>query len=296
MLHKLKEIKEGWKNVLFSDPKIEAIAVQRAELCAECPHSKMMEHSFMKFIETSKTIQMQNVMLYKCDQCGCPLSAKTRSLFSECPIKKWYPAMKANDAELKLEEMRAELCRLNQTLETSTGLEFRKVFREPINAMSALMSTLNNGQKHLTYKKDVTFYHRGVSKKSPAQAFVEAISSINTIEFEFNKIASTPAFTDSKNEFINIPPRCIELIKENLSEVHTLLSEAYQNFTDSSEESLEEPLNEANNLIEEVGPTDPSGHVDSSEQPGLEGLKQEDNEEDSVNEEGSINDEGKSEE
>lgn len=63
----LQEIVEGWKNVLFQDPEVEAEALRRATICSGCPFNEKN----------------------KCSKCGCPLVAKTRSMKSKCPDKRW---------------------------------------------------------------------------------------------------------------------------------------------------------------------------------------------------------------
>lgn len=64
---KFNEIVSGWKNVVFKTPEIEEMAHKRALICAACPHN------------------VDRV----CQECGCPLVAKTRSPESKCPMKKW---------------------------------------------------------------------------------------------------------------------------------------------------------------------------------------------------------------
>jgi len=64
---KVAEIFNGWKNVVFPNPHVEKIAKARVEICGECEHN------------------VRN----RCKQCGCPLVAKTRSMQSHCPLKKW---------------------------------------------------------------------------------------------------------------------------------------------------------------------------------------------------------------
>ncbi len=80
---KLERIAEGWKNVLFLSPTVEALAKGRAEICSKCPHA--VEDSWLeaigKILKTVKNI--------KCDQCNCPISAKTRSVNEKCPEGKW---------------------------------------------------------------------------------------------------------------------------------------------------------------------------------------------------------------
>ena len=65
--NKLKEIYQGWKNLVWKDPEIEKIAKERALICARCPFN------------------VDN----KCNKCGCYLPAKTRSINSKCPDGKW---------------------------------------------------------------------------------------------------------------------------------------------------------------------------------------------------------------
>lgn len=64
--NKLKQIKEGWKNLVFENPEVEKTATIKAEICAGCE---------------------KNIMNI-CTHCGCWISAKVRSK-SNCPQKKW---------------------------------------------------------------------------------------------------------------------------------------------------------------------------------------------------------------
>jgi len=68
-LDKFNAIVDGWKHVIFTDPKIEQMATQRAAICASCPSNNY------------------NI----CGECGCPLIAKVRSIkeTNDCPLKKW---------------------------------------------------------------------------------------------------------------------------------------------------------------------------------------------------------------
>tara|TARA_R100000951_G_scaffold66458_2_gene56199 strand:+ start:816 stop:1133 length:318 start_codon:yes stop_codon:yes gene_type:complete len=64
---KISEIFNGWKNVVFPNDEVERIAKVRAAVCAQCEYN----------------------VKSRCQKCGCPLVAKTRSLQSDCPLKKW---------------------------------------------------------------------------------------------------------------------------------------------------------------------------------------------------------------
>lgn len=64
---KFDEIKEGWKNYMFPNEKVEQIAKKRASICSDCDQNGFGV----------------------CKACGCPLAAKTRSPESKCPLNKW---------------------------------------------------------------------------------------------------------------------------------------------------------------------------------------------------------------
>lgn len=66
-MSKLQDIIQGWVNVIWENPRIEKIAMDRAVVCSDC------------FYNVNNT----------CTSCGCPLIAKTRSEYSKCPMGKW---------------------------------------------------------------------------------------------------------------------------------------------------------------------------------------------------------------
>ena len=63
----VKEIYDGWKNLVWKDKEVEKLAKTRAEICGKCYHNK----------------------LGVCVLCGCVLSAKVRSKESMCKINLW---------------------------------------------------------------------------------------------------------------------------------------------------------------------------------------------------------------
>lgn len=65
----LDEIFDGWKHVFFETEEVRIEAKRRITICVDCPH-----------------VILKSLL---CGRCGCPLTAKTRSLKSECPIGKW---------------------------------------------------------------------------------------------------------------------------------------------------------------------------------------------------------------
>jgi len=67
-MSRLEQIYQGWKNYIFPNPEMEALAKKRATICVDCPKLKL-----------------NNV----CASCGCYIPAKTRSKTSKCPLGKW---------------------------------------------------------------------------------------------------------------------------------------------------------------------------------------------------------------
>jgi len=78
----LQHILSGWKNYLSKSEVSEAIAQQRADLCASCPHAR--QGKLLEFINDS----LKEIEGAYCNVCKCPLSAKVRST-DICPIHKW---------------------------------------------------------------------------------------------------------------------------------------------------------------------------------------------------------------
>jgi len=75
----LGQIIEGWKNHLLPQEKekafIEHVSLERLSICNECEHHSK-NHISMRIDA-------------HCTECGCTLSAKTKCLTCECPLKKW---------------------------------------------------------------------------------------------------------------------------------------------------------------------------------------------------------------
>lgn len=86
----LEQIYEGWKNHLLPEKNekelIEDVSKSRLAICEEC-----------EFISTKHTSIRLDV---HCTNCGCTLSAKTKCLTCECPLKKWQ-AVTPNENEPK---------------------------------------------------------------------------------------------------------------------------------------------------------------------------------------------------
>ena len=89
----LGQIFEGWKNHLLPEERqkafIEHVSQERLGICGACE-----EHSSNKKDYKSMRLDAH------CTNCGCTLSAKTKCLTCECPLKKWVaqPMPEENDA------------------------------------------------------------------------------------------------------------------------------------------------------------------------------------------------------
>jgi hypothetical protein len=81
MLEQVKQIVEGWKNVLIKDEDIEKMAEEREKICNIC----IYQSENAKALSNYKTIRPD----VHCTKCGCPLEGKVRSPKTECPEKKW---------------------------------------------------------------------------------------------------------------------------------------------------------------------------------------------------------------
>lgn len=87
----LGQIYEGWKNHLLPEERmkefIEYVSQERMDICKQCD-----EHSHNKkgYITLRPDAH--------CAECGCTLSAKTKCLSCECPLKKWGAVDEPNNS------------------------------------------------------------------------------------------------------------------------------------------------------------------------------------------------------
>lgn len=70
-----KQILEGIKNATIRNEFVEEIALERNAICDQCPS------------KGDKCAVPGTAPC--CNECGCSLTFKTRSLSSECPLEKW---------------------------------------------------------------------------------------------------------------------------------------------------------------------------------------------------------------
>lgn len=83
-IDKAAEIINGAYHYIVYDPEVEALATERALVCAQCP--------FSKYRETIDIIVGDDQPLlvgYVCTKCNCVLSLKTRSTKATCPKRYW---------------------------------------------------------------------------------------------------------------------------------------------------------------------------------------------------------------
>lgn len=85
------KIMEGIKNTIIRDEFVEEVSVLRYRICDVCP-SKGDE---CVVIGTAPC----------CNECGCSLAFKTRSLASECPLGKWE-ALVSEEEEEQLDNLK----------------------------------------------------------------------------------------------------------------------------------------------------------------------------------------------
>jgi hypothetical protein len=91
-LVKLKEIISGWSNDIHATPEILEMAAKRAEICAKCPLNVDNVCSTSKeglAVKDFEYYDEQRLRGKTYSGCGCPLSKKTKSPTSKCPIGNW---------------------------------------------------------------------------------------------------------------------------------------------------------------------------------------------------------------
>ena len=86
-----KKILEGVRNTILKDELVEDVARMRHDICDECP-SKGRKCAV-------------NGTAPCCNECGCSLTFKTRSLSSECPLGKWQ-AIATEEEEDELDNLK----------------------------------------------------------------------------------------------------------------------------------------------------------------------------------------------
>lgn len=91
-LSKIAEIYAGWKNDAFPTEDILEMSEQRARICAGCPLNVNNTCSKKKTGIAVIDFVYREEMRIKGKEypgCGCPLTKKTKSTNSKCPLGKW---------------------------------------------------------------------------------------------------------------------------------------------------------------------------------------------------------------
>jgi ribosomal protein L37E len=83
MSSKAERIFNGWYNLLTKDKVAEKVAEERAQICARCPFA--VEKTLLIFVKDD----LEEIEGMACERCGCPLSAKLRSINEKCPENLW---------------------------------------------------------------------------------------------------------------------------------------------------------------------------------------------------------------
>lgn len=84
---RIDEISEGWVNKVkqlagIADPAVEKLAEARLKICEKCPVRTGIVCDPKKKLKHVRTGEIVG-------GCGCMLTAKVRSVNSQCPIGKW---------------------------------------------------------------------------------------------------------------------------------------------------------------------------------------------------------------
>lgn len=74
-ISKITNISKAWINVINSNPEVERVAEERLLKCNYC-NSRI------------EMLKVNNIILYKCKECSCPLIALVRS-DEKCKLNKW---------------------------------------------------------------------------------------------------------------------------------------------------------------------------------------------------------------
>jgi hypothetical protein len=86
-MSQIKQIAEGWKNVIFKKDDVEQVATVRLDICNNCEwHSKNSKAKLKRPDD-------------HCTKCGCPLMSKTRCMSCSCPDDRWFAIADENEQE-----------------------------------------------------------------------------------------------------------------------------------------------------------------------------------------------------
>lgn len=81
----LGDIAEGWYNYIVAKPSVRSLMLKRLETCDVCPSKVQMSQAGITIVQLINKAGS----VYKCNECQCPLAAKTSSTNEKCPLGKW---------------------------------------------------------------------------------------------------------------------------------------------------------------------------------------------------------------
>ena len=82
-MEQISNIFNGWLNLISKNEEVTELAKKRATKCFKCP--LMTKGIIEQFIDD----EIKEVQGHYCKSCGCPISAKIRSIKSKCPRNLW---------------------------------------------------------------------------------------------------------------------------------------------------------------------------------------------------------------
>ena len=86
------QIAEGIFNSIFKKEDVEELAKQRMEVCLACDLYTTEDEGCMVVLSSP-------CCNFKKGGCGCSLGLKTRSLSSDCPLKKWEAVLSQEEED-----------------------------------------------------------------------------------------------------------------------------------------------------------------------------------------------------
>lgn len=89
---KLKDIIDGWTNLITDNQEVKEIAQSRAIICSECPlniNNTCSKNIKGKAVKSGTYNGMTVEEGKEYTGCGCYLPAKTKAPNTSCPLLKW---------------------------------------------------------------------------------------------------------------------------------------------------------------------------------------------------------------
>lgn len=231
---KFDEIYDGWNNLAIKHPNIEKIAAERATECSSC------EEAVSGFITRliPETKSFEKIQGQKCLLCGCPLSAKIRSVDSECPRNLWTKYMRSSTLKREAEFVKTEVCR---ALKETTLILISKNRQPAADHVNAIVN--NAISKIIDYEEYVyetigakiklqrpeegkSLYEGPVSMLSTISAQHQKLQGTITSAINFfEKVMTIKKLVTDSNDFIEISNKKAEDVIKSLVGINNLIIE-----------------------------------------------------------------------